>query len=199
MTGEVNDHDDGQLVVEGSTTDGRIDTLATVSSNTSPIRQYTVTFPAGDYSTNARPVPNISSLNTFHVTVSPGSNIFVGDPVTSSGEDSQRVQSIDVLSCGTLGFGPAVPCVDINDYAGYGPLPAFTTINTTKYCLSNPNPPFDMCSSGTLSVYASFGPRFFQDLPPDQLFVLINPVTSIIRIESPSLVTNPCGNKCPFG
>ncbi len=112
LDGEVNDHDPGQIFVEGTTIDGRIDTLATVSFDLSDVRTYTITFSASS------PRPLISSFgsglgpNTFHITVKPGSILtFTAPQSLPPGVD------VILLNCGNSD----VPCV-VEDYNTYGPL-----------------------------------------------------------------------------
>ncbi len=191
LIGEGIDHDAGQLTVEGSTTDGRIDTVATVSTNPNMNRIYTVTFPAGDYSNPGQmpvPIPFISNNdgtgpNTFHVTISPGSNISL--------PANQGDLSISVSTCGGPPGQKSV-CVNSSNYLNYGQLAANPSFdNIVKYCLVNDSRV--PCSSDSLSMNASFNLRFN---PLQNSRILEEPTIFQIRIDSTPPLT--CGNPCVF-
>ncbi len=114
LDGEVNNHDPGQLIVEGTTTNGRIDTLATTTSNTSNIRTYTVTFQAGSYRPPIPPL--ITGIDTFHITIKKGSKVSITNLVISPADTGNIDTNLfSLLSCGVTGLGDFV-CDDINNY-----------------------------------------------------------------------------------
>ncbi len=199
LDGLSEQNDPSHLILEGSRTDGRIETIATTTSTLSSKRIYTVTFPAGNYglpppdsaeSGPFKPIPIISGLKNFNVSVIPGSllsitNVVVA-PIDSGKIDEENFFFLsNPCSNGT--------CGNVNIFANYTPL-LFSSNNNVTYCFRNPNNG-STCVIPNLLMNASFAPKLTGvGFNP---FVLLNPITVTLMIESSSLV-NPCGTTpCP--
>ena len=206
LDGEPNDQDPASTLVQGVKIDGGIETTPPVTATQSTVRSHTVKFPAGNYglpppfpgqdpSIPAPPLPIISDINHFYITINKGSTVSIANVNVMLG-DSGKIdeENIFFLGCGLI--NPPFTCSDPTDYASYGPLPSGLVVNNPSvYCFTEDGVP---CISDVLSKNTSFALKFIGSTNND--FILINDITFDLIIDESSINNNaPCGTKtCSF-
>ena len=211
LPGNGLDYDVSSLVVTAPTNDGRIGTTAPVSSNQLDVRPYTVTFPIGNYGTSSPPLPTISGLNNWHVSVIPGSIVSITD-VNVSPADMNKIDADNftflTLQCTVVEEGTTFFCPNVNDIINYfsvgdprnpvGPISG----NNGTFCFLNPDMGMGLgnaCVIPNLLMNVSFTLTLTGGVGGDQ-FMMENPITFTLTIDERPLSASPppCGTtNCP--